>query len=754
MADIPTVQFVDPSTQKDNIPKVEMFAPGEYQKQEIAGLKEVPLKMRFLVAGAPNLESKVATLKKFYDTVEPIEGGKNFIVKDAQNRKFVFNDTEKTTMGDVADFAKMGTEAIFGGLGAAGGTVLNPGAGTVLGAGAGQAYGAELYEKVAQAFGAEILRTNMEHINDRAIDAVFGSVGQAAAPFVGNAIKRGIVGGAEKAAEAANRVASFVNAGATPSLGQATLNRGIQTVEMLVNNLPGGGGIAKFAQKAQDDLGKGAVNIATKIMGEGAAGPAEEQTAGRIIKLGLKNEGNPTSADSFVGRFKAKAGALFDKVDEYLPKETPINLENTTAQLNKLIAPIPGAANTEKVFKNAFLNDLFEGIGKDLQANNGTLPYQAVKAIKQKIGSKLADYSMVNDATKGELKSIYGAISKDILSSASKQGGDEAATALIRANKFYDAGLNRIETWLEPIYNTANPDNIVKTLLASTTEGASKINAVRKSLTPDQYKVFVSSLIDRLGRTVPSQAVSSTSEDVVGQTGRFSTETFLTNWNKMSDRAKDLMFSGKGLGKDLEKHLDDLTDVASIIRESGKTFRNPSGSADRLVGQTALGATIGASLFHPAALFTIPLVAGANALGAKMLTSPSLLKWVVEGSKIAGNEGVVGIGEHLGRLGSVAASQDPDVRQYLHEFLDTIKHSSDAKARKEPQTVTTPTPAKPTSRIMPTTPITPTAQPRTETPVLNRNVFTAATTPTAGGQITNIPKEDLDKYTSLFGKVV
>lgn len=45
------------------------------------------------------------------------------------------------------------------------------------------------------------------------------------------------------------------------------------------------------------------------------------------------------------------------------------------------------------------------------------------------------------------------------------------------------------------------------------------------------------------------------------------------------------------------------------------------------------------------------------------------------------------------------------------------------------------------------------AQPRVDVPVLNRNMMTAATTPTAGS-ITNIPQEQLDKYTSLFGKVV
>ena len=50
-------------------------------------------------------------------------------------------------------------------------------------------------------------------------------------------------------------------------------------------------------------------------------------------------------------------------------------------------------------------------------------------------------------------------------------------------------------------------------------------------------------------------------------------------------------------------------------------------------------------------------------------------------------------------------------------------------------------------------PKAPAAQPRTEVPVLDRNMMTASTTPTAG-TLTNIPKEQLDKYTTLFGPVV
>ena len=52
-----------------------------------------------------------------------------------------------------------------------------------------------------------------------------------------------------------------------------------------------------------------------------------------------------------------------------------------------------------------------------------------------------------------------------------------------------------------------------------------------------------------------------------------------------------------------------------------------------------------------------------------------------------------------------------------------------------------------------TQPKSSTTEPRTEVPILDRNMMTASTTPIAG-TLTNIPKEQLDKYTTLFGPVV
>ena len=62
------------------------------------------------------------------------------------------------------------------------------------GSGAGMAAGAELFERVGQKFGAEILRTNKEWAAQRATDFAFGSVGQAVAPLILKPLKGAFAG--------------------------------------------------------------------------------------------------------------------------------------------------------------------------------------------------------------------------------------------------------------------------------------------------------------------------------------------------------------------------------------------------------------------------------------------------------------------------------------------------------------------------------------------------------------------------------
>lgn len=639
-------------------------------KTEIEGLDEVPNKIRFLVEAAPNLNSKIATLQKFYSNVEVAPSG-NFLVQDKDGTQYQLDNKKKFTTGDLIDISKEATEVIGSIAGAAGGTAVAPGAGTIVGAGAGMAGAAEIFERVGQAYGAEVLRTNKEHFAQRATDFAFGSVGQAVAPLVTKFVKGAFTGYGTKAKVAnQQRLKNFIDAGVTPSLGQVTQKRGIQTVELLLGNFPGSSGIiAKTAQEAQDALGKKALSLGKNLINK--ALPANEVQVGRVINQGIKNGVN--ASDGFVGRFQSRAGVLFGELDNYVKPDDLINIGGTLDKLKGLVAPIPGAEASSVVFKNSFLDDIFKGLQRDVAKNNGALPYNAIKSLRNKIGNKLSSLDLVPDVDKGQLKLIYGALSEDLKAGAKQLGGQKALNAFTRANKFYQSGLKRIESYLQPIIKVADPDRIASLLLNSGKEGATRINAIKKSLTTDQYRVFLSSVIEKMGRIRPGQALAGALDDVVEGSGKFSSETFLTNWNKLTKEAKDVLFSGKGWSKEMIKDLDQLVSVSDIIRQSGKTFANPSGTADRVVGQgLLLGGGATAITGNPAYIIGLLSAFGGANVTAKLFTNPSFVKWLASSTKIAANKGIDGVTESIGKLGTIMGSADSESRQAVYEYLKAL----------------------------------------------------------------------------------
>ena len=633
---------------------------------ESENLKEIPNKIRFLVEGAPNQESKVATLQKFYDKVElhPTQNG-NFIVTDETGEQFIVDNKNKTNFGDLIDMGKELSQVVGSMGGAVAGSAVGPG-GTILGSGAGMAFGSEVFERVAQKYGAEILRTNKEHAAERMTDFAFGSVGQAVAPLILKGFKGSLVGFGKAAVKSRERLKAFIDAGVSPTLGQVSQKRGIQTVELMLGNFPGASGrIASHALKAQDDLGKIAFNSASKLINKTL--PASEVEVGKAITQGIKNGVN--ASDGFIGRFQSRVGQLFEEASQLVPKNTLVSLESTLTKLKDLVSPIKGAEATSLILKNQFLDDIFKGLQTDLKKNGGKLSWEAVKALRSKIGNKLSSFDLIPDVDKAQLKLIYGALSEDLKLTA-KGISKQAYNKILRADKYYSKGLKRIEDYLQPITKVGDPDRIVSVLLNSAKEGASRINAIKKSLNPDQYKIFLSSVIDRLGRIQPAQAIGG---DILEGSGKFSSETFLTNWSRLSDKAKEALFTGKGWSKEMIKDFDNIVKISSIIRQSGKTFKNPSGTADRVVGQgIVLGGGATAFTGNPAFLVgVLGAIGGAN-ISSRLFTNPSFIKWLAQGTKIASTKGMDGFLTHLGKLGTVMGNADSETRQFIYEYLQML----------------------------------------------------------------------------------
>lgn len=392
-------------------------------------------------------------------------------------------------------------------------------------------------------------------------------------------------------------VETFKQAGTTPSVGQATDNVFLHGLENLAAKFPGGSGIMKsFIENQQ------------KQMGAAARTGISTEAAGRAIEKGVTGEGG------FLERTKATWNQLDNAVAAKIPQGSTFQPTNTLKALDDLTRPVQGAEQTTGALVNPKISEMAKNLTADLQTNKGQVPFEAMRALRSKVGSML-DNSLVTGIPGGELKKIYGALSQDLEAAANQAG---AGKEFARQNNYYRARMGRVEEVLDRVIGKGKqPEDIFKTLNPTDPDQANKVRAVMRSLEPAERQVVSEAVANRLGRATPGK------QNEFGEV--FSSETFLTNWNKLSPGAKVQFFPDPPLRENIEK----IAKAASMIRTSKGIYANPSGTAGSFVAYSVYSAPI----ISVATGSVAPLAAAGGAassayVGAKMLTNPKVVKWL------------------------------------------------------------------------------------------------------------------------------
>jgi hypothetical protein len=715
---------------------------------------EVSSKVRFAVSAAPNLESKVKTLKKFYDKVEQDEmDPSNFIVTDKQGKKFLLDDKTKTNFGDVIDFSREAGQVVGGTIGAIKGTAFGAGVGAIPGAGLGTAAGTETIELLGRLAGTEIERDIGDYAVERLGDVAFGAIGQAVGPLVLKGAKRLISGpqqiitretaegGVEKVTEMAIKLEEFATAGVKPTLTQVTENKLTDFLGGVFSKFPVAANILKSnAIKQQNDLGDNVVKIAYESMaGKGAAKGVEKVTAatgeeaGKAVKIG---------SEKFISNFRGESAIKYGAVNNAIPRNTPIMPNATQAYLKQAVADSADLQSFEKLIGDPFVTKMLQALEQNVAKSVGaggqpTLPYAQFKALRTNIGNKISNYNINEPASRAFYKGLYKSLVTDIQAGA-KTLGDDTFNLLKAADDFTLKNSDLIDDFVRPILNKVNLDDITNKILTDATKGSTSIKAIRSILKDPEYDVVVSNIIDKLGKTVTPELIESTGEVVSkgARTNFFNTETFLTNWSKMPEASKQVLFNSSKNLKSLKKDIDTISRVADTINKAnpfGKQLYGESprfggqgliiGGAAGLAGGLATGAGIGSSL---AFLTAIPLVGWGGAQAAKLFSNPKVLNWIATGVKASGNKGFDGFIENFGRVGTVMANADPESRVLMNQTLGVIGDilGTAPKQKQEPRSQVptaqpvaqaTPTPTSPPVNIFaantPGTPMTTGVQP-------------------------------------------
>lgn len=447
------------------------------------------------------------------------------------------------------------------------------------------------------------------------------------------------------AAKTAPIVETFKQAGTMPSVGQATDNVFLHGLENLASKFPGGAGVMKsFIERQQ------------KQIGDTARTGVSTEAAGREIEKGI------TGGGGFLETTKKAWLDLDKKVAEKVPAGHSISPVSTTKALDELVTPVPGAEKTTSSLINPKIAEMKKNLSSDLEAGGGVIPFEALRALRSRVGSMLDD-ALVSGIPNGELKRVYGALSKDLGASAKEAG---AGNEFARQNNYYRARMSRIEDVLDRVIGKGKqPEDIFKTFNPTDPDQSNKVRAVMRSLKPDERRIVSEAVANRLGRATPGK------QNEFGEV--FSSETFLTNWNKLSRGAKEQLFPEPPPRENMNK----IANVAANIRSGMGIYANPSGTA----GSFAAYSVYLSPLASVAAASFAPLVAAAGAagaanVGAKMMTSPKVVDWLAKAVQLKRG----GETAHLARLIAIYnESKDEGLKKELSEYTEKLSQAMGSK---------------------------------------------------------------------------
>jgi hypothetical protein len=691
-------------------------------------LPEVGSKVRFAVSAAPNLQSKFKTLQKFYKEVRQDEyDPENFIVTDNDGKKFILDDKSKSNLKDVIDVGKDITQVVTSTAGAVAGSAAGP-LGTIAGSGAGLAGGSEIYERFGQLAGTEIDRTAGEYAKTRLGEVALGSVAQAAGPLLLKGTKylfrgtesniykeaAGKLGVPENEAKAAydalsltdkvdkglnlnmaDKLTLFEKYNVKPTIGQVTENKVIDTLSITYANVPFAAPILRgIAEKAQNELGESftatlakslelpSKEITKEITGDVAAGVIQRgliKKAKDISNLGDTRYGI-TNKSGFFERFKNTNTINYGAVDEAIGKNAKLNvpLTNYTNFLKTEIGS--DATKLTKQLDDPKILKLYEDVVEKQLASGGVVPYAAARALRSKIGQRLGNPLIIDTTPRNTYKAMYANLSKDIQSAVGGMADNGKALRLMqKADSYYNTNITLIDDVLNNIAAKVDPDSLIQQLFTKGKTGATAINNIMKGLQPDEKKIVVAAIVNKLGQGPVTGELGS-----LGKTNFFNTSVFNKNYGSMEESAKKAFFSNyKELGQGLKEvnKISTIIEIQNPFKDLGQAATKGTAGTGLIVGAGSQAVLAGISAGavasgNPLFLLGIPLFGYGGAYALKAMSNPAFLKWLSEGTKIAGNKGFDGVAEHLIKLGTIAGNSDDDMGQLTNQYMEMIKKSS------------------------------------------------------------------------------
>ena len=665
-----------------------------------------PLNVRAVVASFSKPEDKLKALKQYFPDAEPTDGTMlgegNFVYTDPETGLLtLYNETDGglfdagITAGDVLEFGKEIVQTAGG--------MIGGGIATVAGQAGPQMFTPEemITVPAGAAMGSELAGQGYDIAMDLMLDK----------PISRGTLPERVVGAGE------NVFGEMVAGKAFQKLldGAGSVSKGVIQKVLGVT-----GERKELAKKSIQDAQELGVKIPT-------AGVATNSPIIQFIEKRL--EQFPTGAGKFrdtFDEFKRNIVSATDEISQKYSKESGIEGGEIGSEIRKGInkAKFKFLADQTKLYDEAFdlVGDGAKGELKNLKKLKADLLVkynQNPKAFGEYMGGSLKKIEDIlsqegvmdlkalrelrtairlsTDATgigtvgitkpqSRYMTKVYEALTDDIKGIVLASGGEKAAKAMAKADAYT---ANRMKLDVVPVINKIlDMDTDLKAynfLVQGSKESSDQLKRVLRNLPENERNFVKASMLNRLGYQKPGGAKLESD---------FSVNSFLTNFSKLSNSAKDALFDKDTKAR---QSLDKIVDLLENFK-SAQSYANVSKTGDMIATAMAfvpLG--YGGFMVQGGDLISGGLTMASGLIPphymSKLVTNEKFINWIADASPKMGRN-PADIPFHLGRLMEIFSgdeSMSAAALSYVNALVPSIVGSAEASnmtegVLQEPQT--------------------------------------------------------------------
>lgn len=328
-------------------------------------------------------------------------------------------------------------------------------------------------------------------------------------------------------------------------------------------------------------FGGAPVRKAAAAAGEQLQTAAEDTQAelgtGNVRAAGSAIEGGLTSYAGKGGVLSQKVSAAYDKVDQLVNPDATGALPETAAVANRIDAErqAAGIAQPSKAVSLVL----------EAATRPEGLTYAGIKKLRGYIGEMVDNPSLIPaDISQGEVKQIYGALSKDMEGVVKTAGGKDAVTAWEAANA-EAANASAVRENLARVLKAPSEEAIFDkiTAMAGTTSrgDVTTLGQARTAVGDRNWGEVLSAMVERWG---------------FDEQGNFLPAQFVARWNKVTKDAKEVLFQTDAEKRQMQA-LDDIATVSAKANDLARLAEPKKGGVVKgALGLGGASALLGVSL--------------------------------------------------------------------------------------------------------------------------------------------------------------